>query len=147
MEIMVGNNVDVILGSHPHVLEPMFWKDRADGGRTLVVYSLSNILSGMNYMRNHLGGIVGFDIVKMGDEVYVGNASFIPTVCHFNSSVRGFKLYKLSDYTEEQLRTHGTQVRGTDTYRNMDYLYGIVDDTVPDEFLTEDFYKDKGLTE
>lgn len=148
MEIMVNNNVDVILGSHPHVLEPMFWKDRPDGGRTLVVYSLSNILSGMNYMRNHLGGIVGFDIIKMGeDDAFVGNASFIPTVCHFNSSVRQFKLHKLSDYTEDMLRTHGTQVRGTDTYRDMNYLYGIVEETIPDEFLVEDFYKNKGLTE
>lgn len=147
MEIMVNNNVDVILGSHPHVLEPMFWKDRPDGERTLVVYSLSNILSGMNYMRNHLGGIVGFDIVKAGDEAYVGNASFIPTVCHFNGSVREFKLYELSDYTEEMLRKHGTQLRGTDTYRTMDYLYGIVKDTVPNEFLPEDFYDNEGMTE
>ena len=145
MEIMVENNVDVILGSHPHVLEPMFWKDRPDGGRTLVVYSLSNILSGMNYMRNHLGGIAGFDIYKVGDKAFVGNASFIPTVCHFNSGVRQFKLHKLSDYTEQMLRSHGTQIRGTDSYRDMEYLYDIVRDTIPDEFLVEDFYKSEGF--
>lgn len=145
MEIMVNNNVDVILGSHPHVLEPMFWQERPDGGRTLVIYSLSNILSGMNYMRNHVGGIAGFDIIKTGDEACVGNAYFIPTVCHFDNRVRGFKLYKFSDYTEELLRKHGTQVRGTDTYRDMDYLRGIIDDTISSEFLVEDFYKNEGL--
>ncbi len=143
MQIMVDNGVDVILGSHSHVLQPMLWKDRPDGGKTLVIYSLSNILSGMEYMRNMVGGIAGFDIVKIGDDAFIQSPYFIPTVCHFNSGVRKFKIHKLSDYTEEMLRNHGTQVRGTDVRRSMDYLYGIVEDTIPDEFLIEDFYREE----
>ena len=141
MQIIVNNNVDVIIGSHPHTLEPMMWQDRPDGKRTLVMYSLGNFLSGMEYMRNHVGGIAGFDIVKIGGEALVKNASFIPTLCHFNSRVREFKIYKLSEYSEELLRKHGTQVRGTDTRRDFDYLVSLVKKTIPDEFLIEDFYK------
>lgn len=144
-EILINNNVDVILGSHPHALEPMMWKERPDGGRTLLIYSLGNFLSGMEYMRNHVGGIAGFDIVKVGDRTHVTNAYFIPTVCHFNNRVREFKIYKLSEYTEELLRQHGTQVRGTDSRRNIQYLYDIVDATIDDEFLIEDFYETVGV--
>ncbi len=141
MNILVKNNVDVIIGSHPHTLEPMMWVDRPDGKKTLVMYSLGNFLSGMEYMRNHVGGIAEFDVVKMGGETFVKNASFIPTVCHFNNRVREFKVYKLSEYSEELLRKHGTQVRGTDSKRDFEYLVGLVKKTVPDEFLIEDFYK------
>lgn len=144
-EILINNNVDVILGSHPHALEPMMWKERPDGGRTLLIYSLGNFLSGMEYMRNHVGGIAGFDMVKVGDRTHVTNAYFIPTVCHFNNRVREFKIYKLSEYTEELLRQHGTQVRGTDSRRNIQYLYDIVDATIDDEFLIEDFYETVGV--
>ena len=144
-EILINNNVDVILGSHPHALEPMMWQERPDGGRTLVIYSLGNFLSGMEYMRNHVGGIAGFDMVKIGDRAHVSGAYFVPTVCHFNNRVRQFKLYKLSEYTEELLRQHGTQVRGTDSRRNMQYLYDIVDATIADEFLIEDFYETVGV--
>ncbi len=141
MQIMVNNGVDVIIGSHPHALEPMFWQDRPDGGKTLVMYSLGNFLSGMEYMRNHLGGIMGFDLVKMGDKAYVQNPYFIPTVCHFDSRVRNFEIYRLSEYTDELLLKHGTQVRGTDTRRSVKYLKSIIDSTISPEFLIEDFYK------
>lgn len=141
MQILVNNNVDVIIGTHPHTLEPMMWADRPDGKKTLVMYSLGNFLSGMEYMRNHVGGIAGFDIVKLGGETMIKNASFIPTLCHFNNRVREFKIYKLSEYSEELLRKHGTQVRGTDTRRDFDYLVSLVKQTIPEEFLVEDFYK------
>lgn len=141
MQILVKNNVDVIIGSHPHTLEPMMWVDRPDGKKTLVMYSLGNFLSGMEYMRNHVGGIAGFDIVKIGEEVLVKNVSFIPTVCHFNNRVREFKIYKLSEYSDELIKKHGTQVRGTDSRRDFEYLVGLVKKTIPDEFLVEDFYK------
>jgi len=141
LEIMVNNGVDIVLGSHPHALEPMLWKDRPDGGKTLVMYSLGNFLSGMEYMRNHLGGIMGFDLVKMGDKAYVQNPYFIPTVCHFDSRVRKFEIYRLSEYTDELVSKHGTQVRGTDTRRSVKYLRSIVDATISPEFLIEDYYK------
>jgi poly-gamma-glutamate synthesis protein (capsule biosynthesis protein) len=92
-------------------------------------------------MRNHVGGIAGFDLVEDESGVYIENVSFIPTVCHFDSKARNFKIYRFSEYTEELLRSHGTQVRGTDSYRSMDYLRKIIDDAISEEFLVEDFYK------
>jgi poly-gamma-glutamate synthesis protein (capsule biosynthesis protein) len=42
---LVEGGVDVILGHHPHVLQPIEVVDTADGRRALVVYSLGNFIS------------------------------------------------------------------------------------------------------
>ena len=35
-----NNNVDLVIGSHVHVIQPMRWLDRADGGKMLAVYGM-----------------------------------------------------------------------------------------------------------
>ena len=42
---MASWGANVIIGHHPHVLQPMEWIDNADGTRTLVAYSLGNFIS------------------------------------------------------------------------------------------------------
>ncbi len=142
MNILVNNGVDVIIGTHPHVLEPMFWQQRPDGKRTLVMYSIGNFMSGMEYMRNMVGGIAGFDIVKFGNQTFIDSPYFIPTISHCNTSWRKFKIYKVSEYTKELFDSHRCQ-RISDPGRSLEYIYNIIDRTIPDEFLIEDFYKDK----
>lgn len=139
MQVLVNNGVDVIIGTHPHVLEPMQWVARPDGKRTLVMYSLGNFMSGMLYMRNMVGGIAGFDIVKFGDEAYIDSPYFIPTISHCDTSWRNFKVYKVSEYTEELFESHRCQ-RISDPGRSIDYIYDIIYDAIPQEFLIEDFY-------
>ena len=141
-QIMVDNGVDVILGHHPHVLQDLKWIDRPDGGRTLCIYSLGNLLSGMMYSRNMVGGFLGFDIVKDlgGNGVTIENAYFIPTMCHYlhNTQAYAFKLYRFSDYTEKLQKEHGAHK--FDKQMSMDYMRGIIDREIPKEFLVEDFY-------
>lgn len=142
MQVLVNNGVDVIIGTHPHVLEPMQWVSRPDGKRTLVMYSIGNFMSGMLYMRNMVGGIAGFDIVKFGDEAYIDSPYFIPTISHCDTSWRNFKVYKVSEYTEELFESHRCQ-RISDPGRSIDYIYDIIYDAIPEEFLIEDFYKQR----
>ena len=137
-QIMVDNGVDVIIGHHPHVLQPMKWAERPDGGKTLIMYSLGNFLSGMMYSRNMVGGIMGFDLVKAPNGCSVENAYFIPTVCQYNASVRGFKIYRFSEYTEELQAAHGAHK--FDSSMSMRSMRRIIEDAIPSEFLTEDFY-------
>ena len=137
---MVNNGVDVIIGTHPHVLQPMMWKQRPDGGKTLVMYSLGNFLSGMLYVRNMVGGIAGFDIIKAGDKAFVTSPYFIPTVCQYNTAWRGFKIYKFSEYTDQLFSQHRTN-RISDSGKSINYMRKIIDDAIPDEFLIEDFYR------
>lgn len=137
-EIMINNGVDVILGHHPHVLQNLEWADRPDGGKTLVMYSLGNFLSGMMYSRNMVGGILGFDIVKAPNGTTVEDVSFIPTVSHYNKSVREFKIYRFSEYTEDLEKEHGAHK--FDSAMSLKNMRKMIENEIPKEFLTEDFY-------
>jgi len=74
---------DVILGHHPHVLQPMAWIQRKDGQKTLCVYSLGNFISGQKGVYKQTGGILSWNIsktVRSGKTaITVENPSFIPT--------------------------------------------------------------------
>ena len=50
---LLDGGVDVILGHHPHVLQPVEVYEAADGRRTFVVYSLGNFISGQGYHYRH----------------------------------------------------------------------------------------------
>ena len=39
-QIFADAGVDVVLGTHPHVIQPVKWVDGREGNRTLVAYSL-----------------------------------------------------------------------------------------------------------
>ena len=58
------NGADIILGHHPHVLQPPQWIDTADGRKAFVVYSLGNFLSGQNELDRQIGAILHLDIEK-----------------------------------------------------------------------------------
>lgn len=60
---------DVVLGTGPHVLQPVEWLDRAGGGRTLVWYSLGNMLSTQLGIDQLTGVIASFEIVPGDGDV------------------------------------------------------------------------------
>lgn len=77
--------VDIIIGSHPHVVQPVETIDSTDGKhKTLVIYSLGNFISNQ---RRHIlnmytedGLMVDIDIEKKGDnEATVKQVKCIPT--------------------------------------------------------------------
>ncbi|MBS2969126.1 CapA family protein [Metabacillus sp. KIGAM252] len=82
--ILADAGTDVIIGHHPHVLQPMEWIAGKNGRRTLVVYSLGNFLSGQQGEYKDIGGIVQIPFTKSSSgtsvKASVGNPEFIPTI-------------------------------------------------------------------
>lgn len=56
-DFLVGNGADLVIGSHPHVIQPMEMRTDSLGKRALVVYSLGNFISNMR-TRDTRGGAV-----------------------------------------------------------------------------------------
>src|SRR5690606_20946402 len=56
--------VDLIIGHHPHVLQPMEWLKGKDGNDTFVIYSLGNFVSGQMDNYKDIGGVLQIEIVK-----------------------------------------------------------------------------------
>jgi len=133
--LLADLGVDVIIGHHPHVIEPVEWIERADGGRTLCVYSLGNFAAMQAYDYNMLGGMIEFDIIKKGEEKpSIENVIFTPTVYHFNRNFKGDKVYYLSDYTEDLAQKHGVRTY-YERHLSVDTFKSYVEKTIPDEFL------------
>ncbi len=156
-KLMCELGVDVVLGMHPHVIQPMQWMTSESGKKTLVVYSLGNFVSGMVAGKNMLAGMLSLDIVKDAETgaISIENPLFIPTVTHYekkgsvasnDTGYRNFKICYLSDYTEEQASTHGVCVyersHGT-TLINGKFSKQTLLDTlnkyIPQEFLPEEY--------
>jgi len=120
--------VDIIIGHHPHVLQPMDWIERADGSKTFVLYSLGNFLSAQEGLERSIGGIGGIEITKTvyqgKTNIELANPSFIPTYVH-NSNRSNFDIipmYQLEEsyltrsqqhyeHTKEHLRKYTNEVR------------------------------------
>lgn len=77
------SGADIILGHHPHVLQPVEWVNTADGRKVFVAYSLGNFLSGQKYDYKDIGGVLKLQIEKRkfrGDStIKVTQPSFFPT--------------------------------------------------------------------
>ncbi len=78
---------DVVIGTGPHVLQPVAWLDRASGGRTLVWYSIGNMLSTQLELAQRTGVIAGFELAR--DEagiVQVTEPTALLTYMHYDWS-------------------------------------------------------------
>ena len=92
---------DLIIGHHPHVLQPMGWLNREDGGKTFVIYSLGNFLSGQMWDYKDIGGVLQVEIVKEvtgkdQTKITVENPTFLSTFVS-NTHQRNFKVVPLED--------------------------------------------------
>ncbi|GEN86251.1 CapA family protein [Oceanobacillus sojae] len=98
--------VDVVIGNHPHVLQPVEWLEGKEGNKTLVAYSLGNFLSGQYQFYNRIGGIFEFDLVKEEDEVRVKAPRFLPTFVEFEEdgdTMSNIQVVPLEKASEEQI--------------------------------------------
>ncbi|WP_237462211.1 CapA family protein [Leucobacter chromiireducens] len=79
---------DVVIGTGPHVLQPVTWLDRAGGGRTLVWYSLGNMLNTQLELDQRTGVIAAFDLVREaeGGPVRVESPTAVLTYMHYDWS-------------------------------------------------------------
>lgn len=74
---------DIIMGHHPHVLQPVEWITRSNGEKVFVAYSLGNFLSGQRWDYKDIGGIMQITVEKTvtGDQkkIQLKDPAFVPT--------------------------------------------------------------------
>ena len=106
-KIFVENGVDLVLGAHPHVIEPIkYVTDKKTGHKMLVYYSLGNFVnSTMSDGRvgdRYVGGIAKVKLKRGADnKVRIVKYGVKATVMHNGGTKYGSRVYPLSKYTEE----------------------------------------------
>ena len=66
-QFLIDNGADIILGSHPSVVEPMEIVQNGEGKNILVAYSLGNYISSLKYEDANLELVLNIEIAKNVD--------------------------------------------------------------------------------
>lgn len=98
---------DLIIGSHPHVIEPVEWITADNGNKTLVYYSLGNFVSRQLEAINLLGGVAKIKLKIEDGSVSIDEHAFLPIVTHYNQNATKFKIYPLTEYSNKLAAEHG----------------------------------------
>ena len=103
---------DLILGTHPHVIEDIEWITADNGNRALCYYSLGNFVSNQQYTDLVLGGMAYLVIEQdeQGTHIKDDSAKVIPVVTHNDKTGDPvvIQTYYLADYTQDLADVHDT---------------------------------------
>lgn len=99
------NGVDIILGSHPHVLEKMEKVNvtTTDGKNKdcFVIYSLGNFVSGQVKTNTRTSIILNLSITKKTDDsISIDTVNYIPIYCYTSGKSKGYKIIDIKKEIE-----------------------------------------------
>ena len=108
-EVFLEHGVDLVLGTHPHVIEPIeMLYDEETGHEMLVYYSLGNFVNwtssgGQGIANRMVGGMADVTIGRDAEgDVVVKDYSVTAVVTHLESRMNGVFTTRLSEYSQEQ---------------------------------------------
>jgi len=79
-EYFLSIGADLIIGSHPHVLQKMVWTKGTESGQDgIVVYSLGNFVSNQRVPKTDGGSMVRIDFIRNDDSFNVLDAEYFLT--------------------------------------------------------------------
>ena len=131
--------VDVIIGTHPHVIQTVEWHTNdVNDNKTLICYSLGNFISAQSKANNMIGGLFQFKINKEYDlggnyKITITKPYFVPTITHYDANYSNIRNYLLKDYTPDLAASHG--VVAYDNQFSYNYVENKVYSVIPEEFL------------
>ena len=129
---------DVIVGTHPHVLQDAQWLSAADGRQTFVAYSLGNFLSTQNRPDQLVGAILNLQLQKTTEpdgtvQCAVLEPKLLPTVTHYDAGKSNVRTYLFRDYTQELAKQHGVRAKHSDF--SLDTVQKIAQNNINSDFL------------
>ncbi len=113
-KLFVENGADLIIGAHPHVVEPLEYIETEDGKKVPCFYSLGNFISSQDEVPRMLGAMAKVKIsMTEGDErAHIVSAEMEPIVTHLNATATSVTTYMLKDYSEELAAEHRLTKKG-----------------------------------
>lgn len=108
--------VDVIIGTHPHVLQPIQMITGEKGNETLVFYSLGNFVSAQDVNSRMLGAMAKWNMIydPQDGHVAIEDVRVEPTVMFFDAAGKNVQVYPLSQYDDETASRHLLSLQGED---------------------------------
>lgn len=135
-QLFSDNGADLILGAHPHVVQPVSWLTADDGSKTLCYYSLGNYISTQQKGYSMLGAMAKVTLTndKEGN-VTIKDYAVEPLVTHTLWGSGQMTTYKLSEYTSDL--AYQNRVRDYDSTFTMEYLVNTCKQVFGDLYVPE----------
>lgn len=124
-QLFLENGVDLVIGTHPHYIQPVEMLTNENGEQMLVYYSLGNFInstsdSGRGTADRMIGGMAKVTVAKKETgEVYIKDYGVEPLVTQLLYGSQEITTYKLSDYTAELAAQN--QILKKDTVFSLQY--------------------------
>lgn len=118
LQLLLRQGADIVICSHPHVLQNFETLKDDQGNEMLVYYSLGNFISTQKEPECLLGGMADITITRdlQTNELSVSDARLVPLVTHYNHEKRVYSVYLLDDYTEALASEHGVHQETTEVF-------------------------------
>ena len=116
---LVDNGVRLVIGNHPHVVQPVDIRKEGDSIKSIIVYSLGNYISGMRTINTSGGMVVNINISKEPRQtVSIDSFDYSLVWTHkpkVNNKFTNFTLLPVNEYETEEVK----EVLGAD-YKEME---------------------------
>ena len=122
-ELFSTLGVDLVIGTHPHVLEPVEVIKNSEGHNMLVYYSLGNFVSCQTEMPRMIGGMAEITLEHDEDNnnSYIKNYSLTPLITQEGE----YTTYKLEDYNDTLAKTNLIRHDSGCSSFNMNYINNL----------------------
>ena len=108
-QLFADEGATVIVGHHPHVVQPLKKVLSSDGREVWVYYSLGNFISNQGDYQNALCAMADFKIVKDANGVRCESAVIEPVITHMEKDY--YSAYLLKDYSEDKAKRHKSRAK------------------------------------
>lgn len=101
--------VDIVIGTHSHVIQPVEWVTNEETGKKMIVYySLGNFISHQIKLNQLVGGMAEITVERKDGKISITSAKLAPVITHFINTGSGYKftVYRYNDYTDEVASSH-----------------------------------------
>lgn len=128
-QFFLKQGVDLVIGTHPHVIEPVEWVEDGEN-KMLVFYSLGNFTSSQDSWYKMLGAMANVTLLKDADgKVTVTDYGVEPLVTHIAAGT-DYTTYYLKDYTEELAKKN--KIRNVDSSFSIEKLNKLSEEVFGD---------------
>lgn len=112
--------VDVIIGHHPHCIQPIEWLETTNH-KTLVVYSLGSFISADNQVTRatpefanayNVSMILQITFEKNNNSTIIKNINSLPVINYYDQKFENFKLVPIDKYNEKLEKSHNRYSKG-----------------------------------
>ncbi len=113
VQLAADHGAHLVIGHHPHVLQPIEWIEGKNGNHMLAVYSLGNFLSGQDGLYKQIGGIFECEISKTfgeNERIEIHSPKFMPTYVPYGEWIVT-PMHELTDDELPNADTHYKEIK------------------------------------